>query len=94
MLGALTNRPDSSGKRSHWALLLCQQRSKRPIPSCLGNRARFKVELASLFAGILSMGTRRDGDGWESENWNYYSFLRLLVPQNRLCKRGLASMHR
>ncbi|XP_029399241.1 protein FAM219B isoform X1 [Mus pahari] len=32
MLGALTNRPDSSGKRSHWALLpLYQQRSKKAL---------------------------------------------------------------
>jgi hypothetical protein len=43
----------------------------------LGIRALFKVELASLFAGILRMGTRRDGAGWESENWNYlYSLLK------------------
>lgn len=32
MLGALTNRPDSSGKRSQWALLpLCQQLAKKAL---------------------------------------------------------------
>lgn len=42
---------------------------------CLGIRVLFKVELVSLFVGILRMGIRRDGVGWESENWNYFYFL-------------------
>lgn len=65
------------------------------IPSCLGNGALFKVALASLSAGTLRMRTRRDGGGRESENRNYlYSFKTVLVSQNRLCNRGVPSVHR